>query len=123
MKKLFKKDKIYLDSNLRAFRAEFGVEDGESILKQVRKLQVKKLSDLAFVSAMELDALDGFNNYDESEKTAKKKKYLKKRYPAKRPEGHKGDRKGDRKGKSKYKGGKFKQGKKKKKKKKTKLFN
>lgn len=62
MKKYIRKDKIYLTENLRRFHLEHG--DEEKISRKIKSVYKKKLSDLNFMEAMELDTVEKFNSYN-----------------------------------------------------------
>ena len=74
IKKFLRRDKLYLTENLIEFRKEYGILDGKDILREVKKMKVKKLSDLAFATAMELDALEDFDKYTKKDNYEKNKR-------------------------------------------------
>lgn len=73
MKKYVRKDKIYLTKNLKLFKKEHGIVDEETNSRKVKSIYKKKLSDLNFMDAMEINTIQSFKDYDN--KQLKKRNY------------------------------------------------
>jgi hypothetical protein len=72
IKHLIRRDEIYLESNLDKFKEEHGVEDEDSA-KKIKTVYQKKLSDLKFSNAMELNTVNSFREYERHENLSKRK--------------------------------------------------